>query len=222
MFFSLTHKSYDLLEYVKQVCGEQCHPVEANEKSKQCPLPLGLNIFVGWCQINSKYINKIWIDMHIHVYTHISSLCPISTQQDDFVCVWQRICCDTLISLSNSTAASSVSSIIYQQTDLWRSFQCLLHSAPPFQWLFRRTGLWVVYGGQRREDSPRQAVLCPAEGVFRRHRRRKEPLCGWPGTHGWVKYEYKSNSVEVLNLFIHTFSCRVLQSFLFVSFCFFC
>lgn len=59
IIYVLQFRLCDLLEYVKHVCGEQRHPVEANEKSKQCPLPLGLNIFVGWCQINSKYISKI-------------------------------------------------------------------------------------------------------------------------------------------------------------------
>lgn len=62
-----------------------------------------------------------------------------------------------------------------------------------FQWLFRCVGLRVVYSRQRRQDSPGQAVLCPAERVFRGHRRGKESLCGRPGTHGWVREERRKS-----------------------------
>lgn len=75
------------------------------------------------------------------------------------------------------------------------SISCVL-----FQWLFWRVGLWVVHGGQWWQDSPRQAVLCPAEGVFRGHRRCQESLCGRPGNRRWVKRGYKSNSMEVFAL----------------------
>lgn len=64
-----------------------------------------------------------------------------------------------------------------------------------FQRLFRRPGLRVVHGGQRREDPPGQALLRPAEGVLRRHRRRQESLRRWPGAAGWVKHQSDSNFI---------------------------
>lgn len=55
-----------------------------------------------------------------------------------------------------------------------------------FQWLFRCVGLRVVHSRQWRQDSSGQAVLCPAERVFRGHCWCKESLCRRPGDHGWV------------------------------------
>lgn len=72
--------------------------------------------------------------------------------------------------------------IMYQLLDI-----CVLRP----QWLFRCAGLRVVHGGQWWEDSPRQALLCPAEGVFRRHCWCQKSLCRWLGAYGWVLYPKK-------------------------------
>ncbi len=158
------HAHESIMEY--DVClhwsyRSHCHPVVIKGKREHFPSQCAHINFQNILSFSVGFIPKTW------------RAC---------VCVRERIYWSALLNKSQMILIIHRWLLMFALQQSFIIFNLSFIFCATFQWLLRRAGLWVVHGGQWWQDSSRQALLRPAEGVFWGDRWCQESLCGRPWT----------------------------------------